>query len=444
MTNLARLLWFIFGLGSQTQFLASLSFSEAFVLVAAPFVFIGELPHMRRNGVMPLFILSISVVIGCVVSCIANRTPSVCMIRGLAVTCLLSCSIVVCHWMMRKHMNGFKWWLVGAAVSGIVCTFVFQKSVEVTQLAGGDAGASASRDIMNGTLYWIGRLKSFAILPSNGWYLQCPLSYSILAPLGIAVFALLTSISGRSAAATAIASACLVVIGGKTRKSMMRIGKYFYLLVVLGVVAACIVKAIYTYSASSGMLGEDARRKYERQTHGDSSFKSILLGGRFDSFCGLLACVDKPIIGFGPWALDNNGYVAEFLNRYAGAEDFANYIRYETAMKERGVYYARLIPCHSIIVMFWLWYGVAGLVFWLYVCYVFIRYLRQDCWAVPQWYMWLAAGLPIWFWNILFSPLGDRVGSMMFIVACLLARAVRLGVQPLPLDMIEEINARRV
>ena len=54
----------------------------------------------------------------------------------------------------------------------------------------------------------------------------------------------------------------------------------------------------------------------------------------------------------------------------------------------------RMIPAHAYITEFWLWYGVFGLLFWLYVIFVLARYLWQDCWAVPQWFMWIAASIP--------------------------------------------------
>ena len=156
-----------------------------------------------------------------------------------------------------------------------------------------------------------------------------------------------------------------------------------------------------------------------------------------ESFCGLLACVDKPIVGFGPWAIDRDGYTSEFLRRYGTYEDYENILRIEADARERSQ--QSLIPCHAYITEFWLWYGIAGLLFWLYVLFIFARFLRQDCWVVPQWYMWLAAGIPGYCWGIFFSPLGERAVSMMFIVACLMARAVRLGMQPLPNYMKEEI-----
>jgi hypothetical protein len=98
-----------------------------------------------------------------------------------------------------------------------------------------------------------------------------------------------------------------------------------------------------------------------------------------------------------------------------------------------------MIPCHAYITEFWCWYGIFGLLFWLYVIFVFIRYLRQDCWAVPQWFMWIAASIPGYLWGVFFSPWSDRIGGIVFIVACLMARAVRMGAQQLPDYMEEEI-----
>ena len=155
-----------------------------------------------------------------------------------------------------------------------------------------------------------------------------------------------------------------------------------------------------------------------------------------DSFCGLLAALDKPIIGWGPWAIDEGGYVEEFLGKYGTSEDYQNYIR--------SVHYSTpgftLLKCHSHITMFWVWYGIFGLIFWLYVLFVLLRYLKQDCWAVPHWFMWLACGIPAYVWNTCFNPLNDRVTPIMFVVACLVARAVRKGVNTLPFKMIEEIR----
>ena len=440
--NSFSLPFFLLGLGSQLQIIASLSMTEAFALAAAPVLFFSELPYMRRNGIMPLFWLSLLVVFGCVIACWANHTRFLFALRGMATVCLMPCCIVVGHRMLRKDMNGFRWSILGGLLSGIVCIFVFQKQVELTMLAKGETvGANAVEAIVSGPIFWISRFSGFVRLPSVGWYLQCPIIYSVAAPLGIAAFAMLTTVSGRSAALGALGSAAMVLIGGKTQRTMRRVSKYFFIWICFALIAVFAFKAGYQIAATQGLLGEKALEKYEKQTRGNKSMMALLLGGRMESFCGLIACVDKPIIGFGPWAMDEDGYTGEFLRKYAHPEDYDLFLKNLANAQKRGEdWVMRLIPAHSIIVQFWLWYGIFGLLFWLYVIFILLRYLKQDCWAVPQWYFWLAAAIPSIFWGIFFSPFSDRFGGMLFYVAILLVRAVRRGRQPLPLNMIEEIE----
>ena len=439
MSKKHTLSWFLFGLGSQLQIIASLSFTELFVFLMAPFLFFKERIYMKRNGMMPLFWLSMAVVLGCVIACIENDTYPSFVLRGMAVTCLLPCTIIVGHWMLRRDMGGFKWMLVGIAISNVLSTFIFQKSVEVSMLAGGETGKNAVIDIMSGPIYWISRLGAVLRAVPQGWYLQCPTIVAVSIPLFLAGFAILTSVSGRSAALGAIGMVGFILIGGKKRKTIRRrLCAKFGFLCCVGITAIFVLHTAYRISAQSGWLGEEARNKYEVQTQGDKSIKRLLLGGRMESFCGLIACVDKPIVGFGPWAMDERGYVGEFLSKYGTPDDYDGFLRAEERNMLMGGLKG-LIPCHAYITEFWLWYGIFGLIFWLYVIFVLLRYLKQDCWAVPQWYMWIAASIPWYFWSIFFNPWADRIGGIVFIVACLMARAVRMGVQRLPDYMEEEI-----
>ena len=434
-------LCFLFGLGTSLQlFGVSLSFTEIFVYFAGPILFVREFPYMKRNGIMTFWWLSMAVVANCVVAIIANHTSFQYALRGMAVVCLLPCAIVVGHWLLRKDMNGFKWMLVGIAISTVLCTFVFHKSVEVAMFArGANSAEEVSEAIMGGPIFWIGRVGAWATLFPKGWYMQCPTFLAAGMSLAMAVFSMLTSASGRSAALGALGSALFVILGGKKSGSIRkRICKNFWLLCFAGIAVIFLFKTVYQVTASAGMLGEQARAKYEMQTQGDTSIKKLLLGGRMESFCGLIACVDKPIIGFGPWARDEFGYTAEFLKKYGTYDDFTNYLRAQQYSLKMGLD-AHLIPGHAYITQFWLWYGIFGLIFWLYVVFVLVRYLRQDCYAVPQWYMWLAASIPGFLWGVFFSPFTERVGSMVFVVAVLMARAVRQGRQQLPDEMLAEI-----
>lgn len=427
-----KFLWFLFGLGSQLQIVASLSITELFVYVAAVILAAREFHYMKRNGVMPFFNMSIALLVGGFISGIVNHAAFARMLRGMAVLCLLPCAIIVSHWMLRKDMANFKWSFIGGVFSGIISTFIFQNHFLVE--SGGGEGRVDADIIMNGPLWLVGRIGDLVMLYPKGWYMQCPLLISAFVPVFLAGFALLTSVSGRGTSVRSICSAALVFIGGKTRATIKRrICNHFWLICIIGIALISLFKNVYQYTASSGMLGEKARHKYEVQTKGDKSIGALLLGGRMQSFCGLMACVDKPIIGFGPWALDENGYAGEFLRRFGNVEDYDSYYK---AIQSGSL---GLIPCHAYITEFWCWYGIIGLVFWLYVIFLLVRYIKQDCFAVPQFYMWLAASVPAYFWDIFFNPFSARVSSMMFIVACLMVRAVRLGRHKLPFEMEREI-----
>lgn len=442
MKKKSTVLWFLLGLGSEMQIIASLSFTELFALITGPILFFRNWQLMKRDGIMPLFVLSLCVFGGCVIACFANQTPFSFALRGYAVTSIIPCAIIVSHWMIRRNPNGFKWFLLGMAISAVLSTFFFQKVTEVWGIARGETGAGAVDAIVGGGTFWISRLNGFIMLFTKGWYLHTPFLWDIPAALFMAGFSLVTTVSGRSAALSALAFVGVLLVGGKQQKTIWNhFCKRFWFLVILAMVGVFFVKAGYEISVTNGWLGEEALKKYEMQTRGDKSLMGLLLGGRMESFCGLIACIEKPIVGFGPWAIDNGRYMETFLFKYGKIED----IEALTRMNTINPLSSRLIPCHSYITEFWLWFGVFGLVFWIYVFFVLVRYLRQDCWMVPQWFAWLACAIPEYCWAICFSPLANRFTPFLFIVACLMARAARKGSFQLPLEMVQEIvrNERR-
>ena len=434
MNKKLTLLWFIIGLGSRLQVVASLSITEIIVLVSAPVIFIRYFHQMRRDGVMTFFIVSLLVIMGCIIASISNGTRGQFVLRGLAVTGLISCSIIFSHWILRRDPAGFKWFILAIPFSAIISTFYFKSAVEMTMLG------ESSEEIMSGPIFWISRLNPLLLAPTKGWYLSTPGAVNVLAPLFMAIFSVKTSVSGRSAALISLSFVTLVIVGGKTRKSMSRISRHFGFLCFTGVCLVTIAYIGYKVSASNGWLGEEARKKYEAQTGGGKGgIGRLILGGRGESFIGLLACRDKPIVGWGPWAKDENGYAAEFITRFGTREDADKYQEIMAWRSRLGIY-DRLLSCHAYITEFWVFYGIWGLLFWLYVIFVLLRYLKQDVAAVPQWYGWLACSIPGMFWGIFFSPFSDRFGIILFIVACLMARAVRLGRFQLPIEMQKEIK----
>lgn len=428
-------LWFLLGLGSRLQVFFSLSMSEILVLTLAPFLFSNEILYMKRHGVMNFLLITLLLFCGCIISLIANHAVSFQIIRGVAITGILICAVIVGHHMLRRNPDGLKWYFIGAMLSGFVCIFIFQRSVEVTMAGGTDV-----ESIMSGPLFWIQRLRAILVTPLMAFYLKMPFAYLVGVPIFMAIFSILSSASGRSAALSFIGAAVIVLIGGKKRKSMAKLGRHFMLLFICAVVGIFMVKYLYQWGALSGYLGEEARIKYEQQTKGGNGIISLLIGGRLDSFVALLAIADSPILGKGYWAPDTEGYYETFLSRYGSPEDFEQYLVRRAFFAKKGLYRERLISCHSHITSFWLWYGLPGLLFWLYVIYVIFRFLRYDAAVVPQWYYWLAAGVPGLMWHIFFSPFDSRIDLPLLVCGMLLARAVRLGQYRLPYEMIREIE----
>lgn len=429
-----KILWFLFGLGGQLQILASLSITELLVLLIFPFVVFGEIREMKKDGVMTLFVLSLMVNVGCIIASLVNRTEIAFALRGFAATVVISCSVVVGHWLIRKDILGYRWMLLGGVISGFLCLFVFQKQVEVVML-----GQSVD-DIMRGPIFWISRLQPLVLLPIAGWYLKTPIVYSIAAPILFALFALAISTSGRSSAIALLAMSAIVLIGRKKIKSMKFFSRHFYALVAIAAVSVMILTALYGIAAKHGVFGDKFTDKYEQQTREGSSALKLLMAGRGESFAGLLACFDHPLVGLGPWAMDEKGYYEEYLRRHGAHEDYERYIKMRLNHFLVSIRELPNIPVHSHITVFWLWYGILGLIFVLYAVFVIVRFVKEDSAAMPHWFGWLMCRTPGMMWSLLFSALSARFGMPLFLVACLIARAVRQGRFQLPYNIVKEIQ----
>ncbi len=430
---------FLMGLCSAFQVWWSLSIAEAIALAMFPCILFEEYRYMKRNGVTTYFWLAVLVVIGCAISCWVNHSTFQQTLRGLAATGLFVCAIVVGHWMLRKNMNCYKWFLVGSALSCILNIFIFQNSAEITGatgMAGGPGGMAVAEEIVNNKFYFLTRFGSLSALPTKAFYLHTPMWWDVLIIGIVGLLPILNSTSGRSAALGTLGFIGLLLLGGKSMRTMKRVSRHFITLLCLGIIFIFAAKAFYSYAAKSGLMGEDSRAKYENQTKRGEGVLSLLMGGRGETFAGLFVCFEKPIVGFGPWAVDTNGYIEDFIFKYGTDEDIKGVL----VWKEYNPNRAPLLGAHSYIFSYWLWYGIFGLILWVYIIYVLFRFLHQDCYAVPQWYAWLVCSIPSVLWNIFFSPFGDRFSNPMFFVAILLARAVRLGKQPLPYEMIREIE----
>jgi len=152
----------------------------------------------------------------------------------------------------------------------------------------------------------------------------------------------------------------------------------------------------YKYAATAGMLGEEAKGKYESQSSGQYG---LLLGGRTEMLGYLPAIYDSPMLGHGSWAKDPTYLIAErqalAIMGYTTAEDVSI-----DALQEG------LIPTHSYIFGAWVDAGILGGFFWVWIFVLTARTLLR---AYPGTALLLPLVSFVAFellWDILFSPYG--------------------------------------
>lgn len=152
----------------------------------------------------------------------------------------------------------------------------------------------------------------------------------------------------------------------------------------------------YQYAATAGILGDDAREKYEEESSGEYG---VLLGGRPELLAELPAIYDSPILGHGSWAKEPIYIIEERqaldLLGYKGAT-----LVFPEEIREG------FIPAHSYFFQAWVDSGILGAVFWGWVFVLAARVLLRT-------YPATAALLPVvsllvftLLWDILFSPYG--------------------------------------
>jgi len=108
--------------------------------------------------------------------------------------------------------------------------------------------------------------------------------------------------------------------------------------------------------------------------------------------------MDSPIRGHGTWPKDVAGY------RLKGAELLGQEVPLATQLRHEDMW----IPAHSHLWGAWVWSGLLGGLFWIYVLVFLIRFLGRGP-SVLSHYLALSVFLSLLLiWSVLFSPFGGR------------------------------------
>ena len=165
-------------------------------------------------------------------------------------------------------------------------------------------------------------------------------------------------------------------------------------------VPICIILSTYQLAAESGLLPEKVYEKYQTSKSSKFGLPGLIVGGRVEILISSQAVMDSPIIGHGSWA-ENRKYadMLYFVSDQLGLE-------VNEAAIEYGAELSDLIPTHSVIMQAWVWAGVLGAVFWLYILkFIAKNTLITIISTVPLKPIIVFIGISS-VWNLLFSPFG--------------------------------------
>lgn len=439
-TRQSSFLLFLLGLGGVTKifFIGTLALSELVIFPLAPFVFLKNFSRMKREGFVTFVYMLIMLAFGALVSALWNHSPRTYIIKLLAMFYGFFAYYIVLYALLYKNFKGIGWFYFGLIISSIITIWAFNPQADVSSTGFGYIGQADVETVVTHQLFWVNKVRGLGQLPIFAAYLKTPLMYSLFTPIAFVAFTMLSTVSGRAQSLCVIMGFVMIAIGRKSRLRMRGIGRHFMKFAVLGVIALFCYKFTYSYAASHGYLGEVARNKYERQTTKGTSALNLLMAGRREFFVALFAVMDHPIIGFGPRAEDSGGYTERFLTKYGADNEDAEYLRYLQYCFANGM--TPPIPTHSYIMSLWVWCGIVGLIFFIWVFYLVFMHLKHYADAIPQWYGYYALTIPSMVWSSFFNPFGDRHGFALFILTLCFARAVAKKRMNLPWEL--ELEAR--
>lgn len=396
-TNNTPLSWkdiliFIIGLLSmiKVRILGTFGISELlcfglYFCVANPFLWI------KHKGVTHLFLVSFIWLVGVFISDRYNGNNINDSLKGFFNVFFLLSLIPFVYWALYDKLHRVIFFWAGNAISSLIGFYIF-KSINLDEI-GFDVWRVYAWHypfiVIAGILYYKGKK-----------FLSC------IVAEGFAVWSLFHL--SRNIFLTITIAICIILFIENIKENNLveRVNKFKHkstnLLIIL-LIAFAGISSSYEYLASNKILGERAYTKYYMQKHS----KYGIISGRGDFIESAYLVYKKPLVGYGSYARNND----KILNNYYKS----NNISYNVAKL-----HDRMLPGHSYLMGSWVYAGILGFFFWVYVVIQIGKYLRDGLLYERQ-LVGLSALLTFaTLWNIFFSPFADRLNFLFYIIMIIL------------------------
>lgn len=182
-------------------------------------------------------------------------------------------------------------------------------------------------------------------------------------------------------------------------------------ILIVSFIVAPSLYTLYVSEASKGTFGLIVQQKYLNQSY---NTQNIFYGGRTDVFVGLSQIKKNPIAGQGSYAKISSSNRQEILTEITRINPnlYPLLFTYQEG---------KLIPIHSVLFQFWVWYGIIGALPWLWYLYMVTWTLKRNMNSGTGISLVNSYLLTLVVWDILFSPFGgDRRFTVPLILIALI------------------------
>lgn len=400
-------LLFILGLGAlpSVKLVGYITATEGLLLIIAPIVIVQRASLISRSLLRNFLLFLLLWLFSAIGSDLYREVEFAQFSRGWARVVMLGSAMVTFYLLLRGNPRAYCYFLFGLLLSTIVVTFGWRVGLaDYESISGQNWENSWETTYVYTTLY----LAAFA--GALCWS-KCPkTTAAFIAAIGCVNVAM---------GSRAIGGVLIVSVGTALFlrfRSPARGGRGASLTwsrtLLLGLcmcLASFFVLLTYSGLASRGYLGEKARTKYDSQA---LSRFGVVLGARSNVVGAVLAVIDSPIIGFGSWAEDRNGYFYRAVE-LVGFDP--NQVPIDDALL------ANRIPTHSYLLEAWVEHGLLAAFFWFYTLWFLVDLVRRAPLFDPSLLAVACIHLWLFLWNIFFSPMGGRpvVGAAMALMIVL-------------------------
>lgn len=376
-----------------------LMFSDIAVLILAPLMLMNRNLNFNQPYLKPIMILLGVWLIGVILSDLVNGTSSGNMMRGMAAIIFFALHLFVFFVLIDGQRERLVPPVIGSAVAVLVLwttgsdDFWSESLTDTPWKMGGGFAVTILFIVVLGLFVKSERIKGKTLL--------------FLAPIHLFLNArslFLTTVLAGFASAFQIK-----VTSEKTRK-----------MILIGVLASVVVgfpvaTSIYGSLNEAGVFGEEAKEKYLKQTAGGEV--NIIIAGRSESLVSFRAISDAPLLGHGSWAESQYYYYMYLAHLEAVGKD-VNW----------GVVDAKesfLIPSHSMLFSAWVYHGISGAVFWLFILFITLKALGKIIGVATSRQPSTLELLVLFalLWDIFFSPFGQArrcIEAIYIVAACLI------------------------